>query len=81
MSSNSADKHTTVPLQAHAAALAEVADVTHTRLAGWRQQRHHAECSAVAALHHIASQAAYAGQPLPHALKLQVSLSVRCEMT
>ena len=42
------------------------------RLAEWSKQRYHAECSAVSALHRLASQAAFAAQPLPHHLDLQV---------
>lgn len=46
------------------------------RLADWSKQRYHAECSAVSALHKHASQAAFAAQPLPHHLDLQVPLSL-----
>ena len=42
------------------------------RLADWMKQRYHAECSAVSAVHKLASEAAFAGQPLPFQLDLQV---------
>ena len=42
------------------------------RLADWMKQRYHGECSAVSALHKLASEAAFAGQPLPFQLDLQV---------
>lgn len=42
------------------------------RLADWMKQRYHGECSAVSALHKLASQAAFAGHPLPYQLDLQV---------
>lgn len=42
------------------------------RQADWMKQRYHAECSAVSALHKLASQAAFAAQPLPFHLDLQV---------
>ena len=43
-----------------------------SRLADWLKQRYHAECSAVSALHKLASEAAFAGQALPFQLDLQV---------
>lgn len=46
------------------------------RLADWMKQRYHGECSAVSALHKLASQAAFAGQPLPHQLDLQVPFHI-----
>lgn len=41
------------------------------RLADWMKQRYQGECSAVSAVHRLASEAAFAGQPLPFQLDLQ----------
>ena len=52
--------------------MSEVEQRSWERLAEWMKQRYHAECSAVSAVHRLASQAAFAGQPLPFQLDLQV---------
>ncbi|KAL0048541.1 hypothetical protein WJX82_005372 [Trebouxia sp. C0006] len=51
--------------------MSEVEQRSWERLAEWMKQRYHAECSAVSAMHRLASQAAFAGQPLPFQLDLQ----------
>ena len=51
----------------------DVAERSFARLAEWRQARYHAECSAVAALHHVTAAAAAGAHPLPHTLQLEVS--------
>lgn len=63
-----------VPMQDLANDVDDVEQRSWARLADWMKQRYHAECSAVSALHRLASQAAYDGQPLPYQLDLQVSL-------
>ena len=50
----------------------DVAERSFARLAEWKQARYHAECSAVAALHHVTAAAAAGGHPLPHTLQLEV---------
>ena len=40
-------------------------------LADWMKQRYQGECSAVSAVHRLASEAAFAGRPLPFQLDLQ----------
>ncbi len=52
--------------------MSEVEQRSWERLAEWMKQRYHAECSAVSAVHRLASQAAFDGQPLPFQLDLQV---------
>lgn len=52
--------------------MSDVEQRSWERLAEWMKQRYHAECSAVSAVHKLASQAAFAGQPLPFQLDLQV---------
>ena len=46
---------------------------SYERMAGWMKHSYHGECSAVSAVHKLASQAAFAGQPLPYQLELQVA--------
>ena len=46
---------------------------SYERMAGWMKHSYHGECSAVSAVHKLASQAAYTGQPLPFQLELQVA--------
>ena len=59
-------------LQEMVSDMSEVEQRSWERLAEWMKQRYHAECSAVSAMHRLASQAAFAGQPLPFHLDLQV---------
>ena len=51
----------------------DVAERSFARLAEWKQARYHAECSAVAALHHVTAAAAAGARPLPYTLQLEVS--------
>ena len=46
---------------------------SYERMAGWMKHSYHGECSAVSAVHKLASQAAFSGQPLPYQLELQVA--------
>lgn len=46
---------------------------SYERMAGWMKHSYHGECSAVSAVHKLASRAAFAGQPLPYQLELQVA--------
>lgn len=53
--------------------MSSVQQASYERMAGWMKHSYHGECSAVSAVHKLASQAAYAGQPLPYRLELQVA--------
>ncbi|KAK9868084.1 hypothetical protein WJX84_004232 [Apatococcus fuscideae] len=57
--------------QAHQAQLQEMADSTNAQVAAWQEQRFQGECSAVAALHQLASQAVMDAKTLPHTLRLE----------
>ena len=59
-------------LQAHQAQLQEMADSTNAQVAAWQEQRFQGECSAVAALHQLASQAVMNATTLPFTLRLEV---------
>ena len=61
-------------VQAHQAQLQEMADSTNAQVAAWQEQRFQGECSAVAALHQLASQAVMDAKTLPHTLRLEVGL-------
>lgn len=53
--------------------MSSVEQASYERMAGWMKHSYHGECSAVSAVHKLAAQAAYAGQPLPYQLELQVT--------
>ncbi|KAK9824418.1 hypothetical protein WJX72_010134 [[Myrmecia] bisecta] len=49
---------------AHVTLMEEIAGKANARIAEWLKQRYHGECSAVSALHKVASEAAFRGKPL-----------------
>ena len=53
--------------------MSSVEQRSYERMAGWMKHSYHGECSAVSAVHRLASQAAYTGQPLPFKLELHVT--------